>query len=74
LVGVVINNNHWTPLHSHIGNEEKRFHKNKVVEAIVTQSVEKAALTPLIHVYQPTFESDGVWAYKANAFPMSLMW
>jgi hypothetical protein len=36
LVGVAINNNHCTSLHAHIGNEEKGFIKNKVVEAIVT--------------------------------------
>jgi hypothetical protein len=35
------------------------FIKNKIVEAIVTQSVEKTTLIPLTHVYQPTLESDG---------------
>jgi hypothetical protein len=48
---VAINNNHCTPLHAHIGNEEKRFHKNKVVEAIATQNVENASFIPLTHVY-----------------------
>jgi hypothetical protein len=37
LVGVAINNNHYTPLHAHIGNEKKKgFIKNKVMEAIIT--------------------------------------
>ncbi len=31
------------------------------MEAIITQSVEKVALIPLTHVYQPTFENDGAW-------------
>ncbi len=35
------------------------FIKNKVVEAIVTQNVEKITLIPLTHVYQPTLENDG---------------
>jgi hypothetical protein len=35
------------------------FFKNKVVEAIVTQSVEKTTLIPFTHVYQPTLGSDG---------------
>ncbi len=49
------------PLHAHIGNEEKGFHKKNVMEAIITRSVEKIALIPLTHVYQPTLESDGAW-------------
>ncbi len=73
MVGVVINNNHCTPLHAHIGNEEKGFIKNKVMETIITQSVEKVALIPLTHVYQPTLESDEAWGYGANAFPMLFM-
>jgi hypothetical protein len=40
---------------------KKGFIKNKVMEAIITQSVEKAALVPLTHVYQPTLENDGAW-------------
>jgi hypothetical protein len=39
--------------------EKKGFIKNKIMEAIITQSLEKAALIPLTHVYQPTLESDG---------------
>ncbi len=35
------------------------FIKYKVMEAIVTQSVEKVAFIPLTHVYQPTLENDG---------------
>jgi hypothetical protein len=57
----VINKNHYTPLHAHIGNEKKGFIKNKVMEAIITGNVEKATLIPFTHVYQPTFENDGVW-------------
>jgi hypothetical protein len=59
LVGLAINNNHCTPLHAHIGNEKKRFHKKKVMEAIITQNVDKAIFIPLTHVYQQTLESDG---------------
>jgi len=39
--------------------KKRGFIKNKVMEAIITQSVEKAALIPLTHVYQPTIKSDG---------------
>jgi len=49
------------------------FIKNKVMKAIITQSVEKAALIPRTHVYQPTLESDGAWVYRANTFPMLFM-
>jgi hypothetical protein len=45
------------------------FIKNKGMEAIITQSVEKVTFIPFTHVYQPTFESDG-----ANAFPMLFTW
>jgi hypothetical protein len=41
--------------------KKKGFIKNKVVEAIITQNVEKADLIPLTHVYQPTLKSDGAW-------------
>jgi len=41
--------------------KKKGFIKNKVMEAIITWNVEKAALIPFAHVYQPTFESDGTW-------------
>ncbi len=49
--------------------KKKGFITNKVVEAIVTQSVENATLIPLIHVYQPTFESDGVWGVQSQCLP-----
>jgi hypothetical protein len=39
--------------------KKKGFIKNKVMEAIITRSVEKAAIIPFTHVYQPTLESDG---------------
>jgi hypothetical protein len=48
------------------------FIKNKVVEAIITWSVEKTAFIPFTHVYQPTFKSDGIWGIT-NTFPTSLM-
>ncbi len=31
------------------------------MEAIITLNVEKVALIPFTHVYQPTLESDGTW-------------
>ncbi len=57
------------PLHAHIGNEKEGFHKNKVMEAIITRSVEKATFNPLNHVYQPTLESDGAWAVRSQRPP-----
>jgi hypothetical protein len=33
--------------------KKRGFIKIKVMEAIITQSVEKATLIPLTHVYQP---------------------
>jgi len=57
------------PLHAHIGNEEKGFHKKNVMEAIITRSVEKIALIPLTHVYQPTLESDGAWGVRSQCLP-----
>jgi hypothetical protein len=48
--------------HMHTLKMKKRsFIKNKVMEAILTRSVEKVALIPFTHVYQPTLESDGTW-------------
>jgi hypothetical protein len=41
--------------------KKKGFIKRKVMEAIITQSVEKATLISLTHVYQPTLENDGAW-------------
>jgi hypothetical protein len=66
---VAINHNHCTPLHAHIGNEENKFHEYKVMEAIVTQSVEKVALIPLTHVYQPTLDNDGAWGVWSQCLP-----
>jgi len=57
------------PLHAHIGNEKKGFIKNKVMEAIITQSVEKGALISLAHVYQPSLESDGTWGVWSQCLP-----
>jgi hypothetical protein len=53
--------------------KKKGLIKNKVMEAIITQSVEKVAPIPLTHVYPLTFKIDGAWAYGANAFPMLFM-
>jgi hypothetical protein len=39
------------------------------VEAIITQSVEKATLIPLTHVYQPTLKSDGAWGVWNQHLP-----
>ncbi len=48
---------------------KKGFIKNKVMETIITQSVEKAAFIPFTHMYQPTFENDGAWAIWSQCFP-----
>jgi hypothetical protein len=39
------------------------------MEAIITWSVEKIALIPCTHVYQPTFESDGAWGLWSQCLP-----
>jgi hypothetical protein len=57
------------PLHAHIGNEKKGFIKNKVMEAIITRSVEKVALIPFTHVYQLMLESDGAWGIWSQRLP-----
>jgi hypothetical protein len=49
--------------------KKKGFIKNKVMEAIITQSVEKVALIPFTHVYQPTLESDGAWGVWSQRLP-----
>jgi len=49
--------------------KKKGFIKNKVMEAIITRSVEEAAFIPLTHVYQPTFESDGAWGVWSQRLP-----
>jgi tRNA G10 N-methylase Trm11 len=58
--------------------KKRSFIKNKVMEAIITRSVEKASLIPPTHVYQPmcsiTLKVMELRAYGANTFPMSLMW
>jgi hypothetical protein len=61
------------PLHAHIGNEKKGFIKNKVMEAIITQSVEKATLISLTHVYPTALSVMELGVYGANAFPMLFM-
>jgi hypothetical protein len=49
--------------------KKKGFIKNKVMEAIITQSVENVAFIPLTHVYQPTLESDGAWGIQSQCLP-----
>jgi hypothetical protein len=44
---------------------KKGFIKKKVMEAIITRSVEKATLIPFTHLYQPTLESDGAWGVRS---------
>ncbi len=39
------------------------------MEAIITRSVEKAALIPFTHVYQPALKSDGAWGVWSQCFP-----
>ncbi len=49
--------------------KKRGFIKNKVMEPIITQSVEKAALILLTHVYQPTLENDGAWGVWSQRLP-----
>jgi hypothetical protein len=49
--------------------KKRGFIQNKVIEAIITQNVEKATLIPLTHVYQPTLESDGAWGIRSQHLP-----
>ncbi len=58
---MAINNNNYTPLHAHIGNEKKGFHKKQGYGGHYYTSVEKATFIPFTHVYQPTLKSDGTW-------------
>lgn len=44
--------------------KKRGFIKNKVVECIVGMSVEKAALIPIKHLFQPSFETNGYWIIK----------
>jgi hypothetical protein len=53
--------------------KKKCFIKNNLMEAIVTRSVEKVALMPFTHVYQPTFESGGDWGIQSQHLPKSFM-
>jgi hypothetical protein len=49
--------------------KKKGFIKNKVMEAIITRSVEKVAFSPFTHVDQPTLESDGTWGVRSQHLP-----
>jgi len=49
--------------------KKKGFIKNKVMEAIITRSVENVAIIPFTHVYQPTLESDGTWGVRNQCLP-----
>jgi hypothetical protein len=49
--------------------KKKGFIINKVMEAIITQSVENATLIRFTHVYQPTFESDVAWGVWSQRLP-----
>jgi hypothetical protein len=49
--------------------KNKVFIKKQGYGSIITQSVEKAALIPLSHVYQPTFENDGTWGIQSQCLP-----
>jgi hypothetical protein len=49
------------PLHAHIGNEGKRFHKKQGCGGHRYTKCGKVAFIPLTYVYQPTMESDGAW-------------
>jgi len=35
----------------------------------ITQSVEKATLIPLTHLYQPTLKNDGAWGIQNQHLP-----
>jgi hypothetical protein len=45
--------------------KKRGFIKNKVMEAIITWSVEKATLILLTHVYKPTLKRDGAWGVQS---------
>ncbi len=49
--------------------KKQGFIKNKVMEAIITWSVEKATFIPFTHVYQRTFKSDGAWGIRNQRLP-----
>jgi hypothetical protein len=49
--------------------KKRGFIRNKVTQAIVTQSVEKATRIPFTHVFQPTFENDGTRGVQSQCLP-----
>jgi hypothetical protein len=50
--------------------KKKSFIKNKVMEAIITRNVEKAALIPLTVCTNQPLRVMELGAYEANTFPM----
>jgi len=50
--------------------KKKSFIKNKVMEAIITRNVEKAALIPLTMCTNQPLRVMELGAYEANTFPM----
>jgi hypothetical protein len=67
---VAINNNHCTPLHAHIGNEKKGFHKNQGYGGHYYTKCEKAAFVPLTKCTNQPLKVMELGAYETNAFPM----
>jgi len=51
-------------LHANIQIEKKGFIKNKVVECIAGMSLETVTLIPIMHVSQPSFETNGYWIIR----------
>jgi hypothetical protein len=49
--------------------KKRGFIKNKVMEVVITQSVEKATPIPFTHVYQPILESNGAWGVRNQCLP-----
>jgi hypothetical protein len=45
------------------------FIKNKVMEAIITENMEKTTFISFTHVYQLTLESDGAWGVWSQRLP-----
>jgi hypothetical protein len=58
----------WHYMHT-LEMKKKGFIKNKVMEAIITRSVEKTTFFPFTHVYQPTLESDGALGVRSQCLP-----
>jgi len=46
--------------------KKRGFIKNKVVECIVGMNVGKATLIPIMHVSQPSFETNGYWIIRSQ--------